>query len=73
MAILLFYRHGKGGPKGTDLLKITHQLREELNLNLKSLDFNSLTFRCPREDSLEEVLIICHKNLAHSHILNLGF
>lgn len=71
MIILLFYRHGKGGPKGNDLLSITHQLSSELNLDSGSLDFLPPIFHYPKENSLEEyfweqVLIILHR-IWHIH------
>ena len=52
----LIFRQGKGGGKGNDLFKTTHQLSAEMNLDLRFLDSIPLTFYCPREDSLEEYL-----------------
>lgn len=49
-------------------------LSTELSLDLGFLDFISLTLHCPgKEYFRRQGLKLFYKNLAHSHILNMGF
>lgn len=70
MTILLFHKNGKGGSKGSDLFKTTHQLRAEMKLHLGSRDSILLSLHGPREDRLEgyfwkQVLKLFHKKIWH--------